>query len=184
MSKIKQSDKLKLIDEHFDDRFQLFLFKPTLFKLFSASGNMHNMDIKRCFRFLLLLIHGYHVYVLGDRDNNVVACALFANGRTYRYPFADQNDLICDPCFVMPEFRRQGIASKLLENVIDRYETEYHSIYAHIWHTNMASVLCMQKLGFEQVGKLSTTKLTQKCIIDEKGKLILVEKKNPKNMKE
>ena len=132
MSKILESDRLKLIDDCFDERFRLFLFKPTVFKLFPKSGNMHNMDIKQRLCFLVLLIHGYRVYILGDREDNVVCCAVFANGKMFRYPFANQNDLICGPYFIMPEYRRQGIASKLLQRVIEQYETEYHSIFAHI----------------------------------------------------
>lgn len=86
--------------------------------MFPASGNMHNMSFKQKVRFAALLIHGYRVYVMGDQSDNVVGCAVFANGKTYRYPFADENDLICGPYYVMPEFRRRGIATKLLTGII------------------------------------------------------------------
>ena len=122
MSAILKSDNLKLLDDKFDETYKLFLFNPTMFKLFPKSGNMHKMDFKQRVRFFLLLMHGYRVYVLGDKEDNVVACAVFANGKTYRYPFASENDLICGPYYVMPEYRRKGIATKLLKLVLVKKE--------------------------------------------------------------
>lgn len=182
--KILSSDKLKLLDAHFNGDYKLFLFPPRIFHLFPASGNMHNMSFKQKVRFAVLLIHGYRVYVMGDQSDNVVGCAVFANGKAYRYPFADENDLICGPYYVMPEFRRRGIATKLLTGVIERYETDYNTIYAHIWHENRASVDCMGKIGFVPVDTLSTTRILQKCYSDANGKLILVKRDNPAGKKE
>lgn len=179
MCQILKQDHLILLDDQFEGIYKLFLFKPNIFRLFPKSGNMHKMDLKQKIRFGLLLIHGYRVYVLGDSQNHVVGCTVFASGKTYRYPFASENDLICGPYFIMPEYRRRGLATKLLSCVIDKYETEYDSIYAHIWHTNRASVLCMEKIGFQEIGMLYTTPILQKCVFSNNGKLILVQKKNP-----
>ena len=77
----------------------------------------------------------------------------------------------------MPKYRGQGIAKRILQDVIENYEIEYEKIYAHIWHTNVISVACMKKVGFEEIGRLETTKILHKCKNDSKGKLILMMKK-------
>ena len=43
MSAILKSDNLKLLDDKFDETYKLFLFNPTMFKLFPKSGNMHKL---------------------------------------------------------------------------------------------------------------------------------------------
>ena len=179
MNKILSKDKMEIIGNRGE---RLWLFNPTLFRLFPVSGNMHEMNFKQKIRFFLLLRHGYRVYVLADCEDNVLGCAMFANGGSYRYPFASKKDLICGPYYTVPEYRNQGIA-RLLSDVIDNYESEYDTIWAHIWHTNAASVKCMEKVGFQYAGRLRTKGLLQKCIPDENGGLILVKKTNPKRMK-
>ena len=178
MQKIISTDKMRIINECLDEKYKLFLFIPSFIRLFPRSGNMHKMDIKQKLRFLTLLIHGYKVYVLSDLENNTIGCVTVANGKTYRYPFADENDLIIGPYFVLPEYRRQGIATRMIKCVIERYETNYNSLFAHIWHENQASVECMKKLGFHTIGTLRTTRILQTCIPDKEGKLILVRKKH------
>jgi len=74
----------------------------------------------------------------------------------------------------MPENRGKGVATKLLLEIINHHETEFDAIYAHIWHTNEARVRCMKRIGFEEIGRLSTTKFLKKCVKDDGGKLILV----------
>ncbi len=179
MDKLLKKDNLILLDGSFEKDYKLYLFRPNVIKLFPKSGNMHEMNLKQRIRFLCLLIHGYRVYVMGDREDNVVGCAVFSNGKTFRYPFATERDLICGPYYIMPEFRRRGLATKLLDRVMDEYETEYDSIYAHIWYENLASINCMEKLGFRKIGNLTASKFTSKCISDENGNLVLVKKDNP-----
>ena len=70
--------------------------------------------------------------------------------------------------------RGKEIGAALFKEVIDYHETEYKTIYAHVWHENIASVKCIQKIGFTEVARLSTTKFTRKFRVDENGKLILV----------
>ena len=114
---------------------------------------------------------------MATKENDVVGFACFSNGKANRYPFASKNDLICGPYYITPEFRRKGLATKMLDGIIEKYEFEYDSIFAHIWYTNEASILCMQKLGFVKKGMLSTKGILQKCKYDDNGNLVLVEKK-------
>lgn len=172
---INPKDHLEKVECHMDSTYNLYRFKPSLFNQFPKSGNMHEMTIKQRIRFFFLYLHGYTVYVL-EKSGGVIGCALFAKGGSYRYPFADKKDLICGPYFTVPELRGKGLGAALLKEVIDYYETEYKTIYAHIWHENIASVKCMQKVGFAEVARLHTTRITGKCRIDENGKLILVAK--------
>jgi len=132
-----------------------------------------------------LLFTGYRVYVLSDKGSQVLGCAVFATGGSYRYPFSNKEDLICGPYYTVPTYRNQGIASKLLTEVIEYHETNYKSIYAHIWYENEASIRCMSKIGFKEVGRMKTSKFLHICKMNENGNLILVsfQKKENKEKK-
>lgn len=174
--KIVKSDKLKFLSA-MEGGYKLYSFVPSARRLFPKSGAMRKMDARQRLRFLLLLTSGYRVYVLTNDADDAVGCAVFANGKARRFSFADKNDLVCGPYFIQPEYRNRGLAAKMLGFVIENYETEYRSIFAHIWHTNIASIKCMAKLGFERVDALRTTKYLQKFVSDPNGKIVLVEKK-------
>ena len=172
MSKILAEDKMQIVGTLSEG--VLYRFTPSPFRLFPRSGKMHRMNIEQCIRFYFLLLHGYRVYVLANKKDDVLGCVMFANGGSYRYPFASKKDLICGPYYIVPEYRNKGIAKCLLSEVITNYETEYEMIWAHIWYTNVASIKCMEKVGFKQVGKLMISKILHKCVVDENGHLVLV----------
>lgn len=175
MSKVLDCDKMELLSCH---EGNLFLFKPTLFRQFPKSGNMHEMTLQQRIRFFFLYLHGYRVYVLANTENDIQGCVTFANGGTYRYPFAGKNDLICGPYYTMPKYRNQGIAFKLLSYVIRNHEKDFENIYAHVHHENIASVKCLRKVGFSEAGFLSVNKITRKCSRSENGLLILMTYQN------
>jgi ribosomal protein S18 acetylase RimI-like enzyme len=103
--------------------------------------NRHNRWYTRFSADSLLMAHGrYFVELLGNR---VVACA----GAVQEYPTLSKIMHIC----VLPEFRRQGLASKLANMAITNCNTEM--VYMTVREDNGPSLAMAQKLGFSFVRK-------------------------------
>lgn len=79
--KILARDRLKEVLS-FDNSngLRLFVFKPTIFRLFPKSGHTHNMTLSQKIRFFLSLLRGYSVYVLTDEAEDVIGTVAYSVG--------------------------------------------------------------------------------------------------------
>ena len=169
--KVDKSEKLVLLKESNDEK--LYVFRPSIFKLYPKSGDMLEMNIKEIATHLVRLIHGYKIYILTDKNDVVKGSILFSNGGSYRYPFASKNDLIEGPDYTVPEFRGQGVAGRICNAAMNEFEKNYDTVYATVALTNIASLKRLKKSGFEVVGKLKADKI-KRFHLDEDGNLVLV----------
>jgi len=103
--------------------------------------NRHNKWYTKFSAESLLMAQGrYFVELLGTR---VVACA----GAVQEYPTLSKIMHVC----VLPEFRRQKLASKLAEMAIANCSTEH--VYMTVREDNMPSLRMAESLGFSFVRK-------------------------------
>ena len=171
--KIVESDELHLIKQTNDEN--IYVFYPTLFRVFPKSGNTCKITLKKYGRFLLLFMFSkFRVYILTTKDN-IVKCTMgFSRGGSFRYPFSTKNDLIDGPSFTVPSFRGQGTAVRLADFVINEYEKDYKKVYGTIKNDNISSLKRAEKNGYVVVNHCRYN-LLKRCVIDESGDMSLVE---------
>ena len=172
MAKILECDKLKLLLE--EDGFRYYLFTPTFLRVYPKSGNMRKMTVMQTLRFLVMKMNGHRMYIMTDLSDEILTSIAFSSGSQYRFPFAGKDDLIYGPSYTMPEHRGCGYAVKLWEKVESRFEKDTKTFYATIRDDNPASIRCMEKSGFETIGKLKGNKITRAFEINEAGDHVLV----------
>ncbi len=157
------------------DSEKLYLFKPKIYRLYPKSGDMRNMTWRQYCRFLLMLIHGYRVYIITDICDVVKGSITFSTGGLFIYPFTSKNDLIEGPSYTIPEFRGQGVAVRISNIVLSKYESNYHNVYAVISKSNNASIRRVLKNGFILSESISVDRF-HRYVFDPNGALILVKK--------
>ena len=163
-------DKMKLLEHTGNEK--LWLFSPSVFRLYPKSGNMHEMGIKQTLRFLLMLIHGYRVYVMTDENDVVKGSITYQRGGSYRYPFARKTDIIDGPSYTVPKFRGQGVAVRIAERAMNEYEKS-DVCYGTIQKDNYSSLKRTEKSDFKKVGKLRVD-IFKRFINDPEGNIVLV----------
>lgn len=120
-------------------------------------------------------IYGCRIYVITDTKDEVLGSIAFSSGAQYRFPFATRNDLIYGPSYTVPQYRGLGIAAKLADMVLHRFETNYSVVYATVKESNISSLRCMKKNGFKETARLSVNKFTKSFCKAVNGDHILVE---------
>ena len=123
-----------------------------------------------------MLRKGYVVYLLASFENDVIGTATLSSGGNSRYPFSTENDIILGPYFVLPEYRRQGMASTMLNQCLAIYKGKVNKVFAHVYFKNLASINCLSKLGFHSNGNYMAKKFSHKLALSGDGTLILMEK--------
>jgi L-amino acid N-acyltransferase YncA len=98
-------------------------------------------------RFLFELIKGYKVYYLSIDKNIIGYCVISRGGG--RYSFAKKEDIVVGPYFVIEKYRGNKY-SEILVNELLRYNgIKYCAAYDWVRQTNIPSIKCAQRCGFE-----------------------------------
>ncbi len=136
--------RLKLINRI--GEFKLFEYKPTLMHMF---GKLYpeSITVRRIIRFALALKCGYEIYYLTDKDETVAYCTV-QSGKSKRFDYSTEKDIIIGPYVVVEEYRGQSIASKLIEEVLKIRKGTYNYAFAYIKKENIASIKTCEKVGF------------------------------------
>ena len=175
--KIDKTDKLILLKEKDNERYYVFL--PRLTRLYPISGDMQEMTFKKKILHLLRLIHGYKVYILTSDKDVVKGSILFSKGGSFRYPFATKKDLIDGPSYTVPDYRGQGVAVRIGDAAMNRFEKKYNTVYGTIKQDNIPSLKRVKKNGFVIESRLRVDKL-KRFHKDPLGDHILVAYHNPR----
>lgn len=104
----------------------------------------------KLFRNTTLPIYGYYGY-LNDKQE-LIGCIHLANEWIFkRRHIATLNEL-----YILPEFRRQGIAAGLINHCLNLLKTvpDKEQIELHVNSDNLQAIKLYQKLGFSQVATI------------------------------
>lgn len=91
----------------------------------------------------------YEKRYVAEFDGKVVAHLLVRFERGAHKHLATFYSLI-----VHPEYRKKGIATKLVEYAISKLPENIEIVLAQVQHDNVGSLMLFKKLGFEQYGLL------------------------------
>lgn len=59
---------------------------------------------------------------------------------------------------VHSDFRKKGIATALIENLLERVDNNYTGVTIRVWEKNTPALKLYKKLGFRQIATISQTK--------------------------
>ena len=126
--------------------YSIFEYTPNLLHLF-GKYYPERINLRRIIRFTLALKDGYKIYSL-VKDNKALAYCTIQSGKSSRFDYTTENDIVVRPYVVMPDFQGDGLAAKLIKRILVYKAGQYRYAYAYITDTNIASIKTCERLGF------------------------------------
>ena len=84
-------------------------------------------------------------YFMNIKENNTIVGSLWVKKYNNTYIFRD--------IFVLPDYRRQGIASQMITAMLKHLKPKKMPIFLYVDSDNKAAISAYVKLGFEKVKK-------------------------------
>lgn len=137
--------------------YEVYRYRPSLFHLF-GKYYPEEITMRRFIRLVLAFTDGYEIYYLVQNRTTVAYC-MIQNGKSNRYDFATEDDLVVGPILVMPEFRGLGAGTQLIKKVLDLNVNKFKYAYAYIKRDNIASIRTFEKAGFAYYKNAFVTKI-------------------------
>jgi len=135
-----------------EDTFLLIKYK--LSTIYAYAENVKKAEAKQIQDYVNshvpLLLKDYQVIVIDDK---VVGCLLVT---TY------QEGMLLDEIYLEKEYRRKGIGSFLIQEVIN----EHNVVYLWVYKKNMQAILLYERLGFKIIDETEVRYFMKFC--DEK----------------
>lgn len=147
--------ELQLIEEI--DGYEIYKYKPSFFHLF-GDYYPERISVRRIIRFLLALPDGYEIYSMVKNGNALGYCTI-QNGKSPRFDYTSQDDIVVGPYVIMPEFQGKGLAAKLISIVLQQKKNSYNAAYAYIKKDNIASIKTCEKVGFRFYSYAEVTRI-------------------------
>lgn len=136
-------------------KYRIVRFKPWLFNLFGPYYP-ERITMRRIIRFSLALLHGYKIYSLIN-TNEVIGYCTIQSGKSSRFNYTKERDIVVGPYVIMPEYQGHGLAAKLIELVLKNGDCHFEYAYAYIKKENIASIRTCEKVGFQYYGNAIVT---------------------------
>lgn len=164
MSRLEFFDKNK--------EFEIWKYTPDLLRAFPFY--MEKVSPSWRVRCVMEYFVGYRVYYIKKRGKWAGYCVV-SSGKNPRYSFANEEDIIYGRYFVAEKFRGNGLAQRMLREVLDNCEKDYRRAFAYLKVSNTASVITMQKIGAVERKRFDIKGLTRKLYDNDKGAFVLYE---------
>lgn len=71
-----------------------------------------------------------------------------------------ENTVYIAEVVVHSDFRRMGLATALIKNLIERVGNDYTGVVIRVWEKNRPALKLYQKLGFNQIAEISQSKMS------------------------
>jgi len=94
----------------------------------------------------------FKIYLVYDQGKLVHYSFLF--GRSYKFPFIQNNDIFLGPIWTSDEFRRKGISFNIATEIIYSFGEKDNYFWWMCDEKNTGSRKLAEKLGFLQYGKV------------------------------
>lgn len=163
---MKNKRMRKIVEE---GGYALWEYRPSLFA--PLYGNMDRPSFVRRVRLMQeYLSKGKYKACYLQVDGKFVGYNVFAPGGR-RLKCSTTRDLVSGPSYVLPEYRGNGYAVKMLVMGIKYFSENYDNVYAWISKNNVASIRAYTKAGFDvDFGELNIVGKCRKLKQVEKGK--------------
>ena len=89
----------------------------------------------------------YFVILVAEANGEIVG---FVNGMTYRHSIRNKREGFVNNTYVLPEYRRKGIATKLLTSIIKKFKMRNLTMCTlDAYVKNKKAISLWKKMGFE-----------------------------------
>lgn len=139
----------------FDD-YKIVRYRPSWFHLF-GKYYPEKITLRRTIRFVLAMPCGYELFSLIHNDVVQGYCVI-QSGKTMRFNFASDKDIVVGPYYILPDFQGRSLASKLIKAILEFENGKYTTAFAYIKKNNIASIKTVEKLGFSYYSNAEVTK--------------------------
>lgn len=139
------------------EEFEIFKFTPGVFSLF-GEFYPEPISLRRIIRFAMALKCGYEIYYLVDGKKTVAYCTV-QSGRSKRFDYSDEKDIIIGPYVVVEDYRGRAIASRLIKEILAMRKGTYKGAFAYIKKENIASIKTCEKIGFKYFSDALVTRI-------------------------
>ena len=90
----------------------------------------------------------YFVILVAEADREIVG---FVNGMTYRHSIRNKREGFVNNIYVLPEYRRKGIATKLLTSIIKKFKMRNLTMCTlDAYVKNKKAISLWKKMGFKE----------------------------------
>ena len=160
----------KLEYHHKNDEFEVWLYTPDIIHAFPFY--MENVGLSWRIRCILEFFVGYSVYYIKINEKWAGYCVI-SNGRNPRYSFATDKDIIFGRYFIDEEFRGDGLAVRMLREILDNSGLIYDKAFAYLRCTNIASKKSIERLGGKRIKRFDIRGFTRKLYDSDNGEFVL-----------
>lgn len=139
----------------FED-YQILKYTPKWYALF-GKYYPEKITLRRIIRFLLAMPCGYETYFL-IKDNVVEGYCTVQSGKSSRFDYTSENDIIIGPYYILPQYQGKSLATKLIDLILRYKNGSYKYAFAYIKTDNIPSIKTCEKLGFSYYSGAHVTK--------------------------
>ena len=152
-----------------DSKDELYEYLPSIHDLFGMNFEKHSFFTKIRFLIELVIWGGYKVYYLKQNGVYVASC-IVSYGKNKRYFFAETEDIIVGPYFVLPTYRGKGISEQILRLVLNYTSIPYVSAWDYISNDNIPSIRASERVGFKKEMNIRISEISHRMKQNESGK--------------
>ena len=145
-------------EENDDFDLDLKVFVPSVKNGFAIQGEkaFSLKSLLARISFWTLTFGKAKIYYLTDEHGEVIYTSYIIPA-CFKFPFMKSGDLEIGPCYTSPQFRGQGIYTKVLKSIVGLggKNTLYYMI---VDENNIASVKGIERAGFSKCGEVMKSK--------------------------
>lgn len=150
----------------------IYIYSPTLFNLYYPDKNKDGYpSFKFSFlhklRMALKLFGGGYKIIYFMKGEKVVSYLIYCQRPVIKG--MKKGDIFTIYIHTFPEFRKQGLASKMINYMLNESGLKYESAYKTIANTNIASTKTAEKAGYKALCYCEKNKLLGKYYKREDG---------------
>ena len=155
---------------HKNDEFEVWKYTPDIVHAFPFRMEKVSRSWRvRCF---LEYFVGYSVFYI-KKDDEWAGYCVISRGRNPRYSFSTDKDIIFGRYFIDKKFRGNGLAVRMLKEVLNKSDLKYDKAFAYLRCSNTASVKSIERLGGKKVKRFDIKGITRKLYDSENGEFVL-----------
>jgi len=145
-------------------------FSPSIFKAFPF--RMEKISLAYRIRCAIEYFVGYRIFYI-RKDGEWVGYCIISDGRNPRYPFSDSSDIIYGRYYISPDYIGNGIATRMLTDILDDCPLEYRTAYAYVHKGNIASCEVQNKIGAQKIASFNKVGYFRRIVMNAEGSYTL-----------